>query len=81
MRRASSYAMQARKRFCEGRRIAPIELVLSGQRSLEDWVELLHEERERFEKRNQTQSSSSAARVSAARVSAARVNAARVPLV
>ncbi len=55
--------MQARKRFCEGRRIAPIELVLSGKRSLEEWVELLSEERERFEKRNQTQTSRQFARV------------------
>ena len=69
MRRASSYAMQARKRFCDGKRIAPIDLVMSGQRSLEEWVDLLHEERERFEKRNQTQASSKPARVGDARAS------------
>ena len=66
MRRASSYAMQARKRFCAGKRVAPIDLVLSGQRSLEEWVELLHEERERHAQRNQTQSLSKAARVGGA---------------
>ena len=70
MRRASSYAMQARKRFCAGKRVAPIDLVLSGQRSLEEWVELLHEERERFEQSKQIQASNKFARVGgAARVS------------
>ena len=61
--------MQARKRFCDGKRVAPIDLVLSGQRSLEEWVELLHEERERFEKRNQTPASSRPVRVDTARES------------
>ena len=72
MRRASSYAMQARKRFCQGRRIAPIDLVLSGQHSVEEWVELLNEERERHAQRNRTPTSSEPAGVS---------EAARVPLV
>ena len=58
--------MQARKRFCDGRRIAPIDLVLSGQRSLEEWVELLHEERERHAQRHQAQTSSKSARVGTA---------------
>ena len=55
--------MQARKRFCDGRRIAPIDLVLSGQRSLEEWVELLHEERERHAQRHQAQAPGKSARV------------------
>jgi hypothetical protein len=48
MRRASNYAVRARRRFCDGKRVAPIDLVLSGKRSIEDWVETLNEERERF---------------------------------
>ncbi len=47
MRRASNYAVRARRRFCDGKRVAPIDLVLSGKRSLEDWVETLNQERER----------------------------------
>jgi hypothetical protein len=49
MRRASNYAVRARRIFCDGKRIAPIDLVLSGKRSLEEWVEVLREERERFQ--------------------------------
>ena len=48
MRRASNYAVRARRRFCDGKRVAPMELVLSGKRSLEEWVETLNQERERF---------------------------------
>jgi hypothetical protein len=48
MRRASNYAVRARRRFCDGKRVAPIELVLSGKRSIEKWVETLNQERERF---------------------------------
>ena len=45
--RSQQYAGRARKRFCKGTRFeAPIDLVLSGQRTLEDWVGVLSEERE-----------------------------------
>ena len=41
------YAQRARKRFCKDTRFqAPVDLILSGQRTLEDWVEVLSEERE-----------------------------------
>ena len=43
------YAKRARSRFCAGSRKAPIELVLSGQRSLEEWIEVLDQERRRSE--------------------------------
>jgi hypothetical protein len=43
--RHPDYARRARRRFCAGTRKAPIELVLSGQRSLEEWVEVLFQER------------------------------------
>jgi hypothetical protein len=41
------YAERARKRFCKGTCfIAPVDLVLSGQRTLEDWTAVLEKERE-----------------------------------
>jgi hypothetical protein len=49
MRRASNYAVRARRIFCDNKRVAPIDLVLSGKRSLEEWVEVLRAERERAE--------------------------------
>ncbi len=48
----TDYAKRARSRFCVGSRKAPIELVLSGKRSLEEWVDVLdQEERQRCELR------------------------------
>lgn len=47
--RFTDYAKRARSRFCAGSRKAPIELVLSGQRSIEEWVEVLDQERRRSE--------------------------------
>jgi hypothetical protein len=43
--RPRDYARRARRRFCAGSRKAPIELVLSGQRTLEEWIETLSQER------------------------------------
>ena len=48
--RFTDYAKRARSRFCAGTRKAPIELVLSGERSLEEWVEMLDQERRRCER-------------------------------
>jgi hypothetical protein len=46
----SKYAQHARKRFCKGTGYnAPIDLVLNGLRTLEEWTEVLSEERERIE--------------------------------
>ncbi len=43
----SKYAHRARLRFCKNTRYsAPIDLILTGKRSLEDWVAVLSEERE-----------------------------------
>ena len=49
--RFMDYAKRARSRFCAGSRKAPIELVLSGKRSLEEWVEVLDQERRRSQHR------------------------------
>ena len=49
--RSTDYAKRARSRFCAGSRKAPIELVLSGKRTIEDWVEVLDQERQRCEHR------------------------------
>lgn len=46
----SDYAKRARSRFCAGTRKAPIELALSGKRSLEEWVDVLDQERRRCER-------------------------------
>jgi hypothetical protein len=47
------YAKRARRRFCAGiHGTAPADLVLSGRRTLEEWVEVLHQERERTERRH-----------------------------
>jgi hypothetical protein len=44
------YAQHARKRFCKGTGYnAPIDLVLNGLRTLEEWTTVLSEERERIE--------------------------------
>ena len=48
--RFMDYAKRARSRFCAGSRKAPIDLVLSGKRSLEEWVEVLDQERRRCER-------------------------------
>jgi fatty acid-binding protein DegV len=66
MRRASNYAVRARRRFCENRRVAPIDLVLSGKRSLEDWVEILNEERERYRRHDTRRPSSEQPRIGVA---------------
>ena len=49
--RFMDYAKRARSRFCAGSRKAPIELVLSGKRTIEDWVEVLDQERQRCDRR------------------------------
>jgi hypothetical protein len=46
--RLPDYAKRARRRFCAGERCkTPAELVLSGKRTLEEWVEVLRQERTR----------------------------------
>ena len=51
--RLPDYAKRARRRFCAGTRgKTPAEIVLSGQRSLEEWVEILQQERGRTERRH-----------------------------
>jgi hypothetical protein len=46
--RLPDYAKRARRRFCAGKRnTTPAELVLSGKRTLEEWVEVLEQERAR----------------------------------
>jgi hypothetical protein len=46
--RLPDYAKRARRRFCAGTRGAtPADLVLSGRRTLEEWVEILEQERGR----------------------------------
>jgi hypothetical protein len=48
------YAKRARRRFCKGTCfVAPVDLVLTGKRSLEEWAAILSEERD-LEQRNQT---------------------------
>ena len=48
------YAKRARKRFCKGTRfVAPVDLILSAKRSLEQWIAILSEERD-LERRKQT---------------------------
>ena len=43
----SKYAQRARRRFCKNTRFtAPVDLILSGKRTLEEWVAVLNEERE-----------------------------------
>ena len=48
--RDHNYALRARRRFCGRLRTTPFELVLSGKRSLEEWIEVLAEERTRRER-------------------------------
>jgi hypothetical protein len=44
------YAQHARKKFCKGTGYnAPIDVVLSGLRTLEEWTTVLSEERERIQ--------------------------------
>jgi hypothetical protein len=51
--RLPDYAKRARRRFCAGTRgKTPAELVLSGQRTLEEWVEVLEQERARRDRTN-----------------------------
>ena len=46
-RKHPQYAKRARRRFCKGTCfVAPVDLVLTGKRTLEDWATLLAEERE-----------------------------------
>jgi hypothetical protein len=41
------YAQRARKRFCKGTCfVAPVDLVLTGKRTLEEWAHVLAEERD-----------------------------------
>ncbi len=41
------YANRARRRFCKGTCfVAPVDLVLTGKRTLEEWATILAEERE-----------------------------------
>jgi hypothetical protein len=41
------YAKRARKLFCKGTCFtAPVDLVLSGKRTLEDWASVLEQERD-----------------------------------
>ncbi|NJK45539.1 MAG: hypothetical protein HC933_15830 [Pleurocapsa sp. SU_196_0] len=65
MRRASNYAVRARRIFCAGKRVAPIDLVLSGQRTLEEWVAILGEERERYRRHDAPIASSTQPRADA----------------
>ena len=58
--RLLDYAKRARRRFCAGSHSkTPAELVLSGVRSLEEWVEVLHQERGRtdLKRRSETRAS------------------------
>ena len=44
---SKKYAGRARRRFCKNTRFtAPVDLILSGKRTLEEWVAVLNEERE-----------------------------------
>jgi hypothetical protein len=41
------YAQRARRRFCKGTCfVAPVDLVLTGKRTLEQWATILSEERD-----------------------------------
>jgi hypothetical protein len=41
------YAERARRRFCKGTCfVAPVDLVLTGKRTLEEWANMLAEERD-----------------------------------
>jgi hypothetical protein len=41
------YAQRARRRFCKGTCfVAPVDLVLTGKRTLEEWANVLSEERD-----------------------------------
>jgi hypothetical protein len=41
------YAKRARRRFCKGTCfVAPVDLVLTGKRSLEEWAAVLSQERD-----------------------------------
>jgi hypothetical protein len=52
--RNHKYAKRARKRFCKGTCfVAPVDLVLTGRRTLEEWAAILSEERE-LEQRKQS---------------------------
>jgi hypothetical protein len=47
----SKYAKRARKLFCKGTCFsAPVDLVLSGKRTLEEWATLLAQERDLAER-------------------------------
>jgi hypothetical protein len=47
------YAKRARKRFCKGTCfVAPVDLVLTGKCTLEEWADILREERD-LEQRKQ----------------------------
>jgi hypothetical protein len=42
-----NYAQRARRRFCKGTCfVAPVDLVLTGKRTLEEWANILAEERD-----------------------------------
>lgn len=42
-----NYAQRARKRFCKGTCfVAPVDLVLTGKRTLEEWAAMLAQERD-----------------------------------
>jgi hypothetical protein len=44
---SDQYAKRARRRFCKGTCfVAPVDLVLTGQRTLEEWAAILSEERD-----------------------------------
>ncbi len=57
------YAKRARRRFCKGTCfVAPVDLVLSGKRTLEEWTAILSEERDLEQRKqnvNQTRRASS----------------------
>jgi hypothetical protein len=52
--RKHKYAQRARRRFCKGTCfIAPVDLILTGKRTLEEWAAMLSDERE-LEQRRQS---------------------------
>jgi hypothetical protein len=45
--RKHKYAQRARKRFCKGTCfVAPVDLILTGKRTLEEWAAMLSDERD-----------------------------------
>lgn len=57
--RKHKYAQRARKRFCKGTCfVAPVDLIFTGKRTLEEWAAVLSEERE-LEQRKQSLSQTS----------------------